>query len=189
MIDFFAVLGLEPRPVIDATVLSDLFASKSKTAHPDHVAGGDFATLNEAFRTLRDPASRILHLLALTGEAPPPKSASVEVSAYFGRVANGLQRFDRMFQPLSRETSSLLRAVKIREGQSVLSDLDKLAEALTSQKQGLLQAMAQIDARWPSVQPTDREALAQIASDLRFLEKWLAQIGERRLRFQESANC
>jgi DnaJ-domain-containing protein 1 len=182
MIDFFAVLGLEPRPVIDAAVLSDLFASKSKTAHPDHAAGGDFATLNEAFRTLRDPASRILHLLALSGDAPQLKSASAEVTVWFGQVASGLQRFDRVFQPLSQETSSLLRAIKIRESQSVLADLDKLTEELTYQQEGLLQAMAQIDARWPSVRPTDRDALAQIACDLRFVERWLAQIGERRLR-------
>jgi DnaJ-domain-containing protein 1 len=182
MIDFFAVFGLQPRPVIDTANLGDLFASKSKAAHPDHAAGGDFATLNEAFRTLRDPVSRILHLLALSGDAPQPKSASAEISAWFGQVASGLQRFDRMFQPLSQETSSLLRAIKIREGQSVLLDLEKSTVGLTSQKEGLLQAIDQIDSRWPIARPEDRDALAQIACDLRFVEKWLAQIGERRLR-------
>jgi hypothetical protein len=188
MIDFFAVFGLEPRPVIDAAVLGDLYANKSKTTHPDRAADGDFATLNEAFRTLRDPASRILHLLALSGDEPQLKAASAEVSAWFGEVANTLQRFDRMLQPLSQETSSLLRATKIREGQSLLTDLDKLTGGLTSQKEVLLHAIAQIDARWPSDRPADRDSLALIACDLRFVEKWLAQIGERRLRFQESAN-
>ena len=187
MIDFFAVFGLEPRPVIDVDALGDLFANKSKTTHPDHAAHGDFATLNEAFRTLRDPASRIWHLLALSDEELQPKTASPEVSACFGQVANELQRFDRMFQPLSQETSSLLRAVKIREGQAILADLEKLSEGLTGQKQGLLQALAQIDARWPSDQKADRDSLAQIASDLRFVEKWLAQIGERRLRLASIA--
>ena len=187
MIDFFAVFGLEPRPVVDADALSDLFADKSKTTHPDRVAGGDFAALNEAFRTLRDPASRIRHLLALSGEEPEPKAASAEVTASFGLMANGLQRFDRMFQPLSQETSSLLRAIKIREAQSILADLDKLSEELTGQKERLLQAMAQIDARWPSDRAADRDSLAQIASDLRFVEKWLAQIGERRLRLASIA--
>jgi hypothetical protein len=188
MIDFFAVFGLQPRPVIDAAVLGDLFANKSKATHPDRAADGDFAGLNEAFRTLGDPASRILHLLALSGDAPQLKAASAEVSAWFGQVAIGLQQFDRMLQPLSQETSSLLRAMKIREGQSLLPDLDKLTEGLTSQKEVLLRAIAQIDSRWPSDRPADRDSLAQIAYDLRFVEKWLAQIGERRLRFQESAN-
>ena len=72
MIDFFAVFGLEPRPVIDVGGLGDLFANKSKTSHPDRVADGDFATLNEAFNTLRNPASRIFHLLALSGEESQP---------------------------------------------------------------------------------------------------------------------
>jgi len=187
MIDFFAVFGLEPRPVIDVDALGDLFANKSKTTHPDRAADGDFATVNEAFRTLRDPASRIWHLLALAGEVLQPKTASADVSACFGQVANGLQRFDRVFQPLSQETSSLLRAIKIREGQAILSDLEKLSEELTGQKEGLLQAMAQIDARWPTDQAADYDSLAQIACDLRFVEKWLAQIGERRLRLASIA--
>lgn len=187
MIDFFAVFGLEPRPVIDLDALGDLFADKSKTTHPDRAADGDFATLNEAFRTLRDPASRILHLLTLSGEEPRLKAATAEVSACFGQVANCLQRFDRMLQTLSQETSSLLRAIKIREGQAILSDSDKLTEGLNSQKQELLRAMTQIDARWPTDRAADRDSLAQIACDLRFIEKWLAQIGERRLRLASIA--
>ena len=187
MIDFFAVFGLEPRPVIDVDVLGDLFANKSKTSHPDRAADGDFATLNEAFNTLRDPASRILHLLALSGEAPQTKTASDGVRTWFGKVATDLQRFDRMFQPLSQETSSLLRAVKIREAQSILADLGEISEGLTSEKEGLLQAIVQIDARWPNDRAEDRNSLAQIACDLRFLEKWLAQISERRLRLASIA--
>jgi DnaJ-domain-containing protein 1 len=182
MIDFFAVFGLEPRPVVDIKVLGDLFANKSKTSHPDRAADGDFATLNTAFNTLRDPASRILHLLAISGEAPQPKTASEGVSAWFGKVATDLQRFDRVFQPLYQETSSLLRAIKIREAQSILADLEEISEGLTSEKERLLQTMVQIDARWSNDRVEDRDSLAQIACDLRFLEKWLAQISERRLR-------
>jgi DnaJ-domain-containing protein 1 len=187
MIDFFAVFGLEPRPVLDVDVLGDLFANKSKTSHPDRAADGDFATLNEAFNTLRDPASRILHLLALSGEEPKPKAASAGVSVWFGRMATGLQQFDRMFQPLTQETSSLLRAIKIRGAQSTLADLEEISEGITCEKEGLLQAMGEIDARWPSDRPADRDSLAQIACDLRFLEKWLAQINERRLRLASIA--
>jgi hypothetical protein len=102
-------------------------------------------------------------------------------------VATDLQRFDRVFQPLYQETSSLLRAIKIREAQSILADLEKISEGLTSEKEALLQAMAQIDARWPSDRAEDRDSLVQIACDLRFLQKWLAQISERRLRLASIA--
>jgi hypothetical protein len=187
MIDFFAAFGLEPRPVLDVDVLGNLFASKSKTSHPDRAADGDFATLNEAFNTLRDPASRILHLLALSGEESKAKSPSAGVSAWFGKVAAGLQQFDRMFQPLTQETSSLLRAIKIRDVQSILADLEEISEGLTREKEGLLHTMVQIDARWPNDRRADRDSLGQVACDLRFLEKWLAQISERRLRLASIA--
>ena len=185
MTNFFAVFGLQPRPVIDVAQLSDSYANLSKSLHPDRAAGGDFATLNQAFQTLTDPATRVWHLLALTGGEPKPTMARAEVNTWFGQVASGLQRFDRMSLPLSQETSSLLRAVKIRDLQPIADDLERLSEGLTIEKGKLLQAMAQIDARWPSDSAADRSLLAQIACDLRFLEKWLAQIAERRLRFQE----
>jgi DnaJ-domain-containing protein 1 len=185
MTDFFAVFGLQPRPVIDVALLSNLFASKSKSVHPDHGADGDFATLNEAFQTLAHPVTRVWHLLALSGGEAKPTSARAEVNAWFGQVANSLQQFDQMLQPLSQETSSLLRAIKIGEGRVLVDELEKLSEDLGAEKQGLLEALAQIDARWPSDLAADRSALAQIACDLRFVEKWLAQIAERRLRFQE----
>ena len=188
MTNFFAVFGLPSRPVIDVVQLSDLYANKSKTAHPDRGADSDFATLNEAFRTLSDPVSRLWHLLAITGVAPRSTTPSPEINGWFGQVASGLRRFDQLLQPLSQETSSLLRAMKIREVQPAVSELDHLADELTRQKEELLQATAQIDARWSDNLAADRVSLAQIACDLRFIEKWLAQIAERRLRFQESAN-
>jgi hypothetical protein len=187
MINFFAVFGLQARPVIDVGVLSDLFANKSKTLHPDRAAGGDFATLNEAFRVLADPASRVWHLLALSGE-PRSSAPSAKINAWFSPVANSLQHFDRILPVISQETSSLLRAIKIREGQPAEAELERLSERLNQEREALLQAMAQIDARWPDNMPADRSSLAQIACDLRFVEKWLAQIAERRLRFQESVN-
>jgi hypothetical protein len=60
-------------------------------------------------------------------------------------------------------------------------------EGLTREKEELLQAIVQIDAGWPSSRPADHDSLAQIACDLRFLEKWLAQISERRLRLASIA--
>jgi hypothetical protein len=114
-------------------------------------------------------------------------TASTEINGWFGQVASGLQRFDRLLQPLSQETSSLLRAVKIREVQPAAEELDKLVGELTRQKERLLQAMAQIDSRWSDNLEVDRASLAQIACDLRFIEKWLAQIAERRLRLASAA--
>ena len=185
MTNFFAVFGLPPRPVLDGAQLTDLYANKSKTAHPDRATDSDFATLNEAFRTLSNPVSRLWHLLAIAGVEPQSTTPSPEINGWFGRVAEGLQRFDQKLQPLAQETSSLLRAVKVREVQPAVAELENLSDELTRQKEVLLQATVQIDARWPENLTPDRVLLAQIACDLRFIEKWLAQIAERRLRFQE----
>jgi hypothetical protein len=68
-----------------------------------------------------------------------------------------------------------------------LADLERTSEGLAHEKEGLLQAIAEIDARWPSDHAADLDSLAQIACDLRFLEKWLAQISERRLRLASIA--
>jgi DnaJ-domain-containing protein 1 len=187
MTNFFAVFGLPPRPMIDVALLSDLYANKSKTAHPDRAPDGDFATLNEAFRTLSDPVSRVWHLLAISGGEPQSVTASAEINGWFGQVASGLQRFDQLLRPLSQETSSLLRAVKIREVEPAAAELDKLSGELTRQKERLLKAMGQIDSRWSENLAVDRASLAQIACDLRFIEKWLAQIAERRLRLASIA--
>ena len=182
MTNFFAVFGLPPRPIIDVALLSDLYANKSKTEHPDRATDGDFATLNEAFRTLSDPVLRVWHLLAISGIEPQSTTASAEINGWFGQVATVLQHFDRLLQPLSQETGSLLRAVKIREVQPAMYELEKLAGELTRHKEERLEAVAQIDSRWPENLASDRVSLAQIACDLRFIEKWLAQIAERRLR-------
>jgi len=187
MTNFFAVFGLPPRPMIDVALLSDLYANKSKTAHSDRAPDDDFATLNEAFRTLSDPVSRVWHLLAIFGGQPQSVTASAEINGWFGQVATGLQRFDQLLRPLSQETSSLLRAVKIGEVQPAAEELDKLSGELTLQKERLLETMAQIDSRWSENLAVDRASLAQIACDLRFIEKWLAQIAERRLRLASIA--
>lgn len=185
MTDFFAVFGLQRRPVIDGALLNDLFAEKSKITHPDRAVDGDFVGLNEAFRTLSDPVLRAEHLLALTSDEPPPLTAGAEVSQMFGPVATCLQRFDRMFQPISQVTSPLVRAVKIQELQPLVEELDELTRDLTREKDRLLNRLTEIDARWQANMPADRSSLAQVASDLRFVQKWLAQIAERRLRFEE----
>jgi hypothetical protein len=185
MTDFFSVFGLEPRPVIDTAVLNNLFATRSKTAHPDHAVHADFVELNEAFRTLSDPVLRIGHLLAVMGSANLTANSSPEVNRWFVPVATVIQKFDRAFQVLAQENRSLIRAVKIEEMQSIVSELEEISGCLSTERERLLQALAEIDAHWPGNMMSAPASLARIATNLRFLQKWLAQMGERRLRFEE----
>lgn len=76
-VDFYALLGLPQRFALDREQLDTAYRERARHAHPDrHVQGGaaaqaqalDAATaLNEAYRTLKDPARRAAYLLTLRG--------------------------------------------------------------------------------------------------------------------------
>jgi molecular chaperone HscB len=81
--DYFSFLGLPRRLVIDLQDLERRFRDLSRKFHPDYFYNASPAErlaslerssyLNDAYRALRNPASRIEHLLAIEG-LPPPRS-------------------------------------------------------------------------------------------------------------------
>jgi len=87
--DYFAFLGLDRRLTIDQLVLERRFRDLSRQFHPDYYYNASpserlaslerSSYLNDAYRVLRNPASRIEHLLAIEGlpsatsEAGPAK--------------------------------------------------------------------------------------------------------------------
>jgi molecular chaperone HscB len=81
--DYFAFLGLPRALTIDAADLDRRFRDLSRRFHPDYYYNAPPAErlaslerssyLNDAVRTLRNPATRIEHLLAIEG-LPPARS-------------------------------------------------------------------------------------------------------------------
>src|SRR4029450_9535045 len=81
--DYFSFLGLPRRLTIDQAQLERRFRDLSRQFHPDYfynASSGDrlaslerSSYLNDAYRALRHPISRIEHLLAIEG-LPSPKS-------------------------------------------------------------------------------------------------------------------
>jgi molecular chaperone HscB len=81
--DYFAFLGLPRRLQIDPKELERRFRELSRQVHPDYFYNATpserlaslerSSYLNDAFRTLRQPVTRIEHLLAIEG-LPPPRS-------------------------------------------------------------------------------------------------------------------
>ena len=81
--DFFSFLGLPRRLVIDQGQLERRFRDLSRQFHPDYFYNASpterlaslerSSYLNDAYRALRNPISRIEHLLAIEG-LPPAKS-------------------------------------------------------------------------------------------------------------------
>ena len=81
--DYFSFLGLPRRLVIDQAQLERRFRDLSRQFHPDYFYNAApterlaslerSSYLNDAYRALRNPISRIEHLLAIEG-LPPAKS-------------------------------------------------------------------------------------------------------------------
>lgn len=81
--DYFSFFGLPRRLRIDPQELERRFRDLSRKFHPDYFYNAPAAErlaslerssyLNDAYRTLRNPAARIEHLLAIEG-LPPAKS-------------------------------------------------------------------------------------------------------------------
>jgi molecular chaperone HscB len=75
--DYFGVFGLPRKLALDAADLEARFHQLSWKLHPDNFAGASEAEreraverssrLNDAYRTLREPLSRVEYLLALAG--------------------------------------------------------------------------------------------------------------------------
>jgi molecular chaperone HscB len=81
--DYFAFLGLPRRLTIDPTDLERRFRELSRKFHPDYFYNASpterlaslerSSYLNDAYRALKSPATRVEHLLAIEG-MPPVKS-------------------------------------------------------------------------------------------------------------------
>jgi molecular chaperone HscB len=93
--DFFSFLGLPRQLNIDAHELERNFRALSRKFHPDYYYNAPpqerlaslerSSYLNDAYRTLRNPASRIEHLLAIEGL---PSATSEDSSTGSGQAAS-----------------------------------------------------------------------------------------------------
>src|ERR1051325_826710 len=112
MLDAFALFGQLHAPWLDVEALKLEFHRRSALSHPD--AGGEaaqFADLNRAWQTLRDPVTRLRHLLEL--EFPEALVRSPQVPASLGdefmRIAAVRQAAETMLVKWRAAESPLVR--------------------------------------------------------------------------------
>jgi hypothetical protein len=185
MTDYFALFGLQRRPLIDLESLRELYFRKSEQANRGDP--GDLATINEAFRVLSSPTLRLGHLLKLEFSEVPARQINPSFGALFGELANAVADFDRAFLKAGSQSSPLLRAVHFQETSSLQQKLFSLGAALSEQRTSLEGRINALDEKWPDRTVETRDALAQIALDLTFIERWQQQLKERSLRLEELA--
>jgi hypothetical protein len=183
MTDFFLLFGLPRRPLIDLDKLNQTFARKNAGNQSEKQR--DPVVLNEAFRVLADPVSRLDHLLTLESANLRDRAIGPEVEQWFGRVAQNLHRFDEIYYQLAQESLRLLRAAKLQLLQENLAGAEELCSGLNSLRESLMQELQEIDEGWPNNRSEALPRLAQLALNLTFTEKWLNELKERKLRFDE----
>jgi hypothetical protein len=182
MTDYFLLFDLPRRPRIDLDKLKEAYVRRT-ARHQEKK--DDPVVLNEAFRILADPVSRLGHLLALESASLHDRVISPEVERWFGRMAETVHRFDQTYYQLTQESLHLLRAVKLQSMQESLAVIEELTAGLSGLHESLLQQLREIDEGWPNNRSEAIPRLAQLALDLTFTQKWSDELRERKLRFDE----
>ena len=185
--DSFALFGEPRRPWLDPDRIKEAFHRLSRTEHPDQTAAAeadaDFARLNAAQATLRDPKARLRHLLEL--EYPHvrlagPSNVPTGLADRFVAVHGLLRETDALLTKKAGASSALAKALLAREEhaarEKVEAALDELATLLT-EAEGALQGF---DALWTAVRPPDAaDTLLGFYQRFSYLSRWTEQLRER----------
>lgn len=186
MTDFFAVLRVPARPWLDPDTLRDVYVRLSGALHRQAGSQDELVALNRAFQVLNNPATRVEHLLSLTGAEPGAREIAPVMGEFFGRVAARLLEADRLLGEISARSSALARALRLQRVHALQADLDNIAQELAAYEAQRLEALRELDQAWGHRSAGTCKALAQVAVDLTFLQKWRGQIRERLLRMDEA---
>jgi tetrahydromethanopterin S-methyltransferase subunit G len=187
MIDYFALLGVERRPAITEEILKEAYFRKSESLQSDSAESGELSAVNAAFRTIANPAMRIQHLLKLEFGDPGGGKIGADLGELFGLIVIVLQNADQELASLSAQSSPILRALAYRKLDGLRQQLEQVERELSQRESGLLAEVARLDQSWLEDTAHARPPMAQIALDLTFVQKWLSQVRERKIRLEELA--
>ncbi len=156
MADYFELLSLPPRAVLDDAVLQQAYLKATRTAHPDQ-AGGDAllsADLNAALETLESPVTRLKHLIdqhSQTAWRAIPLDDGL--MGLFEKLGPLLQQSTAFLARKQAATSALAKALLSSEEMRLRESLESLNEEIEVQWQ-------QLEAELPASQ--DEEATRQV---------------------------
>lgn len=152
----------------------------------------DFSALNVAYQTLRDPRTRLRHLLEL--EAPAliarqrTAAAPAAVAALFAGMGAKKQALDAFLKKRAAAGSSLEKALLMAEQLELQEMLEEWLAVLETERERWVKGIPALDAAWmadPARKVAPGELASQIAETVQtlgFLDKWSAQIREGLVR-------
>lgn len=197
MTDHFVVLGVPRRPWLDADALKDRFHSLSSAVHPDRVHGADevtrrtadgqYAALNTAYQTLREPKTRLQHLLTLERGAKPGdlKTIPEDMVQRFSEVNGLLRQTDALLAARAQAPSSLMRVQLLEKSIPLLEEISRTQASLAARRDSLLHDLRALDSRWSEADAGTGQREVGLAEAERlyhllgFVDRWAAQLQER----------
>jgi len=184
--DYFTCLGLPRRLIIDQNKLEAKFYEMSRAFHPDFyqnkseteqtISLGNAATLNTAYRTLRDPIQRAEYLLDL--EAGSVKDIRTSPPADLFEEILGLQETLEAYRASDRAS---------QEGKDLHTQLLAEHEALEQRRRDMEQQLQRLFTEWDTLQ--DRgEASGQTRAERDRLLKQMREILSNRTYVKSIVN-
>ncbi len=176
--DYFALLGLPRQADLAEGEIQARYHERIAECHPDRASTeeerGEFSQrsseLNQAWNTLRNPVTRVRHLLSLIApDLERDASLSQDLMELFAETGQALQAADAFLAQKRKATSALARAL--------------LAEQEMEVQEGLQDALGKVTQAGEALDLSVREPqeLRGLHTQLSFLDRWQRQLNEKLL--------
>ncbi|MBL9138076.1 MAG: hypothetical protein JNK85_19570 [Verrucomicrobiales bacterium] len=200
MTDFYALLAESRRPWLDAAALKAKFLERSGTAHPDRFHSGSeadresasqrYAELNAAYQGLREPRSRLLHLLELELGSRPKDIQRLPAGTMdlFVEVGQLCRDVDGFLERRRAVTSPMLKVRWFAQGLEWTEKLQALQGKVNALVATLDEELRSMNPLWENAAADDVEKrrsslpltrLEEIYRVLSYAARWTEQVQER----------
>lgn len=187
--DAFARLGLARCAALDEETLKSAWLELGRAAHPDQV-GGDAALssqINAAYELLKEPESRLKHLLELDYPDQAAAWATVPMEEglmqVFMKLGPVLQKVEVFAKKREVATSALAQALLAGEQMQVQEDLEERMSELTDLRETLESALIQVDdLRSKGDAAQAMESMRVLRAKFAYVSKWQRQAREALLK-------
>jgi curved DNA-binding protein CbpA len=179
--DAFALFGFERRPLINEVALKEKYLRLAAARHPDLSRGNDeqFHLLQDAYKTLRDPAARLRHLMGLEFPGVKGQDDSTPHAELFMRAGNAVHAAKAALARSENTTTAVARALLSADIAAALKQLREAITFLQDARNEIMARLERLDARWPDASAAE---LAALASSFTFISRWMAELSECEFR-------
>jgi curved DNA-binding protein CbpA len=196
--DNFAIFGEQRRPWLSPDALKQKFLALCGQSHPDRCpasphdateAQARFTALNTAYNCLREPRTRLRHLLELElGQKPSElQQVPAKLMNMFAEQSRLCREADRFLAERSQAASPLLKVQLWENGQIISDKLIAWQASLNSAFDDLITQLKKLDDLWETRTATtpegQRSALLERLSELyrlfSYYGRWISQTQER----------